>query len=140
MLQLFCVITTGAIILINVPLLLLGIEVWFSPEYALYLPANILLTLLPTLLFAGGAIESMRGAILRQVIHFILTASIFHVTIQRFYMFGGWRGWQFLILAFFLMCYILGNIIFWVRARKVADEVNKKLRERHVAENIRHKE
>ncbi|MCL2588144.1 MAG: DUF3021 family protein [Oscillospiraceae bacterium] len=142
MFQLFCTVTAGAMIMVNIVLLFVGNEVFTGLEKIMVLPFIVLLCVLPTFIFAGGAIESAKSAVRRHIIHFLLTAAVLFAALESFYAFSGvgWFGWYPIILVFFLISYAVASVIFWARARRIADEINRKLKARHAAEQTRHTE
>ena len=128
MFHLFCALTTGLVMFIGIrqlpydPQFLYGIEL-------LYLPATAFLCVLPTLIFAWGATESPAKAIVRKAIHFILTLATVLFSV-RFFFDIHYLLTPFIVavLLFFLAFYIAGHIALALKAKRIADELNKKLK------------
>ena len=128
MFHLFCAITTGLVLFTSMrqlphePQFLYGFGV-------LNLPATAFLCVLPTFIFAWGATESPAKAIVRKAIHFVLTLATVLFSVWFFFdIHYLLTPFIVAILLFFLVFYIAGHIALALKAKRIADELNKKLK------------
>lgn len=130
MFQLFCALTTCMVLFIGFR--------WLPFDYApfnaielLKIPLTAFICTLPTIIFAWGATESPLKAVFRRAIHFVLTATTVLLSVLHFYGYSLFSAWFISILLFFLVFYVLASVALELKARRIADELNKKLQTLH---------
>jgi hypothetical protein len=136
---LFCVITTGQVVFVASFNLLYDSEAMFSMWDLLKMPAVALAGVMPTLLFVRSETAPRAELIVRNALHFVLTAGIVFGLLFYF-------GWiddiinAAIVLAFFLAIYIPAHVVAGIQEKKLADRLNERISAFYRAENETHRD
>ena len=133
---LFCAITTFQAIFISIFATLTGSENILYTQELYKLPLIGFLSTLPTLIFIGSDKVSRLDLNIRKVVHLFLTAVIVFWSLTYFEWLD--RENALPVAIFFMIIYITGHIIGEMRAKKLADELNKRINASHNTENATH--
>lgn len=138
MFVLFCVITTFQTIFISIYTMIVDSDGIFYLQELYILPLIGFLATLPTLIFIGSETASRLNLIIRTIVHLFLTAGIVFGSLAYF---GQITMENILpIVIFFIAIYISVHIIAEMRAKKLADELNKRISASHNMENATHRQ
>ena len=131
-----CVATTFQVLMI------FFFAVLFDTAGAIYmrelyvLPLIGLLSALPILIFVRKESAPRWEWMLRRVLHLPLTATLVFLPLMHLaWVDQEYLWWGFL---FFLVMYIISSIITGVRAKKLANQINARIRASHDSENASH--
>jgi hypothetical protein len=138
MFHMFCIITTGQVFFVSVILLINEPDAVFTMREMLQMPFVALAGVLPILIFVRSEKATRTELIVRNVLHFILTAGIVLGLLIYF-------GWMYasnavIIIGFFLAIYIPAYIVQEIRDRKLAKQLNERINAFHNTENETHRD
>ena len=131
-----CVATTFQVLVVSLASLLTG-SADTIPFLDLYIfPLIGLLSALPTLIFVRKESAPRWEWMLRRALHLPLTATFVFLPLMHL----AWVSQEYLWVGFlfFLAMYIISSIITAVRAKKLADQINARIRASHDSENASH--
>jgi len=138
MFHLYCIVTTFQLLFIIAVWTVLNDEHTFTSSDLFKVQLVALASVLPVLIHVRKKIVSRTQLIIRQVLHFILTAGVVFGLLIYF----EWIDEKSAAatIVFFLAIYIPAYLIQEIRARKLAKQLNEKINAFHNSENATHDE
>jgi len=136
---LFCIITTFQVVFIALSNALLGNKnLTLNITQLAGIPFVAFMSVLPVLIYVHKENVSRTELTVRKILHFLLTGGAVFGSLIYF----GWIDMENAVITvlFFIGLYIFATFIAESRAKKLADEMNKKISAFHDAQNATHRD